>query len=80
MKIFFLIIEDEDYSKSRTKIGLSVDISSVKKQKALEPKTSKKTKSPRAEKSVFRIDNNSNQNIKEGRKKAYNFENPIFSS
>ena len=22
---FFLIIEDEDYSKSRTKIGLSVD-------------------------------------------------------
>ena len=25
MKIFFLIIEDEDYSKSRTKIGLSVD-------------------------------------------------------
>ena len=35
---FFLLIEDKDYSKSRTKIGLSVDIS-VKKQKALEPKT-----------------------------------------
>ena len=37
-EIFFLLIEDKDYSKSRTKIGLSVDIS-VKKQKALEPKT-----------------------------------------
>ena len=69
---FFLLIEDYGYSKSRTKIGVSVD--TVKKQKALELKTSKKTKSPRAKKSVFRIDNNSNQNIKEGRKKAYNFE------
>ena len=48
---FFLLIEDYDYSKSRTKIGVSVDIThskktkssraenTVKKQKALEPKT-----------------------------------------
>ena len=34
---FFLLIEDYGYSKSRTKIGVSVD--TVKKQKALEPKT-----------------------------------------
>ena len=48
---FFLLIEDYGYSKSRTKIGVSVDIThskktkssraenTVKKQKALEPKT-----------------------------------------
>ena len=48
---FFLLIEDYGYSKSRTKIGVSVDITAskktkssraentVKKQKALEPKT-----------------------------------------
>ena len=48
---FFLLIEDYGYSKSRTKIGVSVDIihskktkssraeNTVKKQKALEPKT-----------------------------------------
>ena len=47
----------------------------VKKQKALEPKTSKKTNSPRAEKKVFSIDNSSNRDIEEDRKKAYNFEN-----
>ena len=71
----FLIIEDKDYSKSksRTKIGVSVD--TVKKQKALEPKTSKKTKSSRAKNAVFSIDETSNQNNKEGRKKAYYFEN-----
>ena len=49
----------------------------VKKQKALEPKTSKKTNSPRAEKKVFSIDNSSNRDIKEDRKKAYNFENVV---
>ena len=72
--IFFLIIEDKDYSKSksRTKIGVSVD--TVKKQKALEPKTSKKTNSPRVKKKVFSIDNSSNRDIEEGRKKAYNYE------
>ena len=72
--IFFLIIEDKDYSKSksRTKIGVSVD--TVKKQKALEPKTSKKTKSSRAKNAVFGIHKTSNQNIKEGEKKAYNYE------
>ena len=46
----------------------------VKKQKALEPKTSKKTNSPRAKKKVFSIDNSSNRDIEEDRKKAYNFE------
>ena len=73
-KDFFLIIEDKDYSKSksRTKIGVSVD--TVKKQKALEPKTSKKTKSSRAKNAVFGIHKTSNQNIKEGEKKAYNYE------
>ena len=50
----------------------------VKKQKALEPKTSKKTNSPRAEKKVFSIDNSSNRDIEEDRKKAYNFENIYF--
>ena len=49
----------------------------VKKQKALEPKTSKKTNSPTAEKKVFSIDNSSNRDIEEERKKAYNFENYI---
>ena len=46
----------------------------VKKQKALELKTSKKTNSSRAEKKVFSIDNSSNRDIEEDRKKAYNFE------
>ena len=50
----------------------------VKKQKALEPKTSKKTNSPRAEKKVFSIDNSSNRDIEEDRKKAYNFEKEIL--
>ena len=51
---------------------MSVD--TVKKQKALEPKTSKKTKSSRAKNAVFGIHKTSNQNIKEGEKKAYNYE------
>ena len=46
-----------------------------KKQKALEPKTSKKTNSSRAEKKVYSIDNSSNRDIEEGGKKAYNYEN-----
>ena len=50
----------------------------VKKQKALEPKTSKKTNSPRAEKKVFSIDNSSNRDIEEDRKKAYNFKNDVI--
>ena len=50
----------------------------VKKQKALEPKTSKKTNSPRAEKKVFSIDNSSNRDIEEDRKKAYNYEKSLL--
>jgi len=56
---------------------LSVDIS-LKKQKALEPKTSKKTKSSRAKNAVFGIDENSNQDIKEDRKKASRYEKEIL--
>ena len=59
----FLSIEDYGYSKSRTKIGVSVDITACKK-----------TKSSRAENVVFGIDKTSNQNIKEGGKKASRYE------